>query len=103
MLADPDATIAIGDDVAHASDDSHESENAEGHERDHRAISDNSRFGEVDVIGTRSNGKVMLTIGPMSSAKARVPIPTVPPSNQPAASTVTSMLVRTIQIFHPQR
>lgn len=53
--------------------------------------------------GTRSSGRVTCTRGPMSSAKARVPTPTSPPSSQPTASTVTSMAVRTIQILTPQR
>ena len=53
--------------------------------------------------GTRSSGSVTLTIGPISSAKATVPMPTWPPSSQPMVSTVTSIAVRTIQIFQPVR
>ena len=39
--------------------------------------------------------------GPISSAKATVPMPTLPPSVQPIASTTSSMPVRTIQMRHP--
>src|SRR5690606_1871192 len=53
--------------------------------------------------GTVKSGSVTPTMGPTSSAKASVPMPTWPPSSQPTVSTVTSMPVRTIQSFQPQR
>ena len=49
------------------------------------------------------SGRARCTRGPMRSAKATVPMPAVPPSSQPTASTVNSMLARAIQMGTPKR
>ena len=41
--------------------------------------------------------------GPIATAKATVPMPTVPPSSQPTASTVSSRQVRVSRMDRPVR
>jgi linoleoyl-CoA desaturase len=57
----------------------------------------------VGDTSTRTSGRNTCTIGPIVTAYSTVPMPTVPPSTKPTASTVTSMTVRQSRTLRPVR